>query len=172
MAIKGSKDASKPVIATRPSLKDVRIDGAMLKEGVKLWMIGVNTAKSVLYSRLRADIAAVGERMMMFPGDLPDTYYAMLTAESYDKRTGRFVNLHKRRNEALDTWGYAYAAALHPLVRIHMLRDADWKRIEAKVQPYIEPETTEPTPPTPPPQTPKPNPQNTRRKCGGYVKRY
>lgn len=168
MAIKGAKEVGKPVIATRPSLRDVRTDGGMLKEGVKLWMLGVNTAKGVLYTRLRADIESAGERMMHFPSDLPDSYFEMLVAESYDRRSGRFVNLHRRRNEALDTWGYAYAAALHPLVRIHMLREADWNNIAAKLQPVREPEGDTPAPASPPPN------KNTalRRHKPGYVKRY
>lgn len=177
MAIKGSSDASRPVIASRPSLRDVRTDGGMLKEGVKLWMIGVNTAKGVLYARLRADIEATGERLVLFPSDLPESYYEMLTAESYDKRTGRFVNLHKRRNEALDTWVYAYAAALHPLVRIHMLRESDWQRIEDKVQPLVGDLFASVAPPEEPRQEADKQqgavtPPTRRKRQQGFVKRY
>lgn len=138
MAIKGAKEAGKPVIATKPSLRDVRTDGGTLKEGVKLWNLGVNAAKTVLYTRLRADLETTIDREdqhISFPSDLPSNYYEMLVAESFDVRSGRFVNLHRRRNESLDTWVYGYAAALHPLVRINMLRDAEWQSIESKIQP-------------------------------------
>lgn len=184
MAIKGAKEASKPVIASRPSLRDVRTDGGMLKDGVKLWMIGVNTAKGVLYSRLRADIEGdydSEDRLINFPSDLPTSYYEMLVAESFDKRTGRFVNLKRQRNESLDTWGYAYAAALHPLVRIHTLRDSDWDKIEDKIQPKVldlfatasaSPTDTTTTPSPVEKPTPKPTQNAFRRQKGGYAKRY
>jgi phage terminase large subunit GpA-like protein len=108
----------------------------------------------------------------------------MLVAESFDKRTGRFVNLKRQRNESLDTWGYAYAAALHPLVRIHMLRDSDWDKIEDKIQPKVldlfatapasQTDTTTTTTTASPVETPtpKPTPQRNRRQKGGYAKRY
>lgn len=135
MAIKGSKDASRPIIG-RASKQDTDQRGRTVRKGVNLWLIGVNTAKTTLMQRLLGDADREEDnRLIHFPGDLPEDYYTMLTAERFDLTAKRWVKKSGARNEALDTFVYAYAAALSPNVRIHMKRDADWAALEAKLEP-------------------------------------
>lgn len=52
-------------------------------------------------------------------------------SETYNPAKRRFEKRRGARNEPLDTFVYAYAAAHHPEVRLHRLTKADWDRIEA-----------------------------------------
>lgn len=135
MAIKGSKDATKPIIG-RASKQEVDTKGRTQRRGVNLWVIGVNSAKSTLMQRLLGDTDRDEDsRMIHFPADLPDDYYTMLTAERFDLAAKRWLKKKGARNEALDTLVYAYAAALSPSIRIHVKREADWAAMEAKLEP-------------------------------------
>lgn len=135
MAIKGSKDATRPVIG-RASKQEVDKRGRTQRKGVNLWVIGVNSAKSTLMQRLLGDADRDEEsRLFHFPADLPEDFYTMLTAERFDLQAKRWLKKKGARNEALDTLVYAYAAALSPSVRIHVKREADWAALEAKLEP-------------------------------------
>jgi phage terminase large subunit GpA-like protein len=58
-AIKGSSIAGRPVLG-KPSLVDVNWRGRSLKGGVKLWSIGTDTAKDLLYGRMRLERVGPG----------------------------------------------------------------------------------------------------------------
>lgn len=134
-ALKGSNQPNRPVIG-RPVAQDVRLRGRMFKNGVQLWTVGVHTIKTTLFARLVAD-AGLGpeERRIHFPGDLPREFYDMLTAEHFDVRHKRWLKKSGARNEAFDCFVYNYAAACHPLVRLHVKREADWAALERKLEP-------------------------------------
>jgi phage terminase large subunit GpA-like protein len=51
-------------------------------------------------------------------------------SETYNPAQNRFVNRRGARNEPLDTWVYAFAAAHHPELRLHRATKADWDRLE------------------------------------------
>lgn len=138
LAVKGSRYPNKPIIAARPSAMDVNINGKKIRAGVDLWFVGTDTAKGAIYAKLHADEGAEpDEYRFNTPGDLTDDYYQQLTAERYDAELGRWVKPRHKRNEVLDCVVYSYAAACHPSVRVHMLRDHDWEKIESIVQPVI-----------------------------------
>ncbi len=86
------------------------------KYGVKLLPIGVDTAKDVVFSRLR--IAQPGPGYLHFPEWLSEEYFLQLTAEKAVTKfkKGRPVRVYERipgrRNEALDLECYALAALL------------------------------------------------------------
>ncbi|WP_458068651.1 phage terminase large subunit family protein [Rhodanobacter sp. BL-MT-08] len=149
MAIKGSKDATKPVIG-RASKQEVDGRGRTNRRGLNLWIVGVNSAKTTLLQRLLGDQdREEDKRLVHFPSDMPDDYYAMLTAERFDLVAKRWLKKSGARNEALDTLVYAYAAALSPNVRIHVKRDADWAQLEAKLEPGTSDLFSAPAPPAP-----------------------
>lgn len=145
MAVKGSKVPNRPIV-TKPTRQDVKNEkGVLQKNGVQLWMVGTDTAKSALFARLDGDaqvvdgvlqLAAPVDRMMRFPAGLPDEFYDQMTAEVYDERSGRWVKI-RARNEDLDTWVYAYAAACHPGVRINRLQAADWDHLRQMIEPRM-----------------------------------
>jgi phage terminase large subunit GpA-like protein len=103
-AVKGSSQAGKPIVG-KPILAG--------KQRAKLFPVGVDTAKEVVYSRLK--ISAVGAGYCHFPITREAEYFKQLTAE---KQVVRYVKgFAKRewiktrtRNEALDCRVYALAA--------------------------------------------------------------
>jgi phage terminase large subunit GpA-like protein len=102
-AIKGSSTPGSP-ISGKPSIQ---------KNGVNLYLIGTDTIKNLLFSRLL--IGEPGAGFIHFPLSLDEDYFKQLTAE---KRTVKFKGGHKihqwiqvrKRNEALDLMVYNIAA--------------------------------------------------------------
>jgi len=138
MAMKGSKFYGRPILPSRPSPQDVNVRGRIIRAGVDLWHVGTDTAKGAIFAKLTADHGAEYEdQRFRFPSDMPDEFFQQLTAERYDTTRQRWVKPRHKRNEFLDTTVYAVAAACHPEIRIDKLRDKDWEKIEAKVQPVI-----------------------------------
>lgn len=108
-AIKGASQIGKPLVS-KPSKNN--------KLRVKLFSIGTDTAKQMIYSRLK--IHQPGHGYCHFPADYPEEYFKQLTAERIQTK---FVNGHPtrvwvlkkgKRNEALDCRVYGLAA-LHIL---------------------------------------------------------
>lgn len=112
-AIKGASTLTAPRIA-RPKLQDVNWKGNVIEKGVFLWMLGTHTLKSTLYNRMK--LKKPGPKYVNFPWGLTDEYYKQLTAERLVNRyhNGQLKQeWHKlRKNETLDCFVYAYAAAL------------------------------------------------------------
>lgn len=139
-ATKGASQRGRPVIG-RPTKVDFNWCGVAYKHGAEQWQLGADTAKLRIFARLASDRkqALATERLIHFGHDLPEDYFRQLTSEIYDPNKGRFIKLHGRHNEALDTLILAMAAAMHPRMRLHTAREADWDRIEAQIQPKIPP---------------------------------
>jgi phage terminase large subunit GpA-like protein len=136
LAIKGSNTPSKPILAGRPQPQDVNWRGRVIKGGILLWMIGTDTAKQLLTDRLKSDANHdAGTRLVRFSNALPEDFYQQLTAEVFDPERNKWVKLRNRRNEALDTWVYATAAAYHPDVRVHAMTARDWQQLEHMLEP-------------------------------------
>lgn len=139
IVVKGYSQPNKPILG-RPSKQDVRNDrGAMDKNGVDLWMVGTDTAKSALFARIDGDTLheKMTDRMVRYSNELPVTFFEGITSEYYDTDSGKWVKRPGKRNEPLDTWGYAYAAAHHPRVAIHTARAADWDELERLLEPRV-----------------------------------
>jgi phage terminase large subunit GpA-like protein len=108
-AIKGASQIGKPLVSKFSRNNKLR---------VKLFGIGTDTAKQMIYSRLK--IHQPGAGYCHFPADYPEEYFRQLTAERIQTK---FINGHPtriwvmpkgRRNEALDCRVYGLAA-LHIL---------------------------------------------------------
>ncbi len=104
--------ATKGAAGTRP-IWPLRF--SKTKNNDKVFIVGVDTAKELVYSRLR--IEKIGAGYVHFPaGDaFSDEYYAQLTAEKVVTRhkNGRPYRVWvatRPRNEALDTFVLSYAA--------------------------------------------------------------
>lgn len=115
IAVKGSNQPGRPVIG-RPTPQEVTWSGRKIPHGVRLWPVGSDTAKAELYARLRLE--EPGPRFIHFPASLTADFYEQLTAERLVTRYTRGVphlEWHLppgRRNEVLDAFVYAYAAAM------------------------------------------------------------
>lgn len=135
-ALRGDPAPGKP-IGGRSTIQDVNHRGKLLKRGVKLWYVGADTAKDLIYGRLQ--VTTVGAGYMHFSKDLPPEFYAQLTSESrVEVRTAkgtvyRWENLKRARNEDLDCTVYALFVT-HRL-GLHNYTSAMWQKLENAVQP-------------------------------------
>lgn len=137
LAVKGANMKNKPILG-KPSKQDVNWRGQVIKGGVELYNLGTDTAKHSIYARLQSDSKKpyAGDRKIRFSKDLEDSYYDQLTAEVFEPRQGKWIVRDRRiRNEGLDTFVYAYAAALHASVRIHAKSHAEWQRLQSLLEP-------------------------------------
>ena len=137
LAIKGSSLKSRPVIG-RPTNQDITMRGKTVKNGVQLWPIGTDTAKSVIYGRYGIEVGQPAS--IHFSKDLPDEFYAQITAEKLITRYHKghpiqeWVKPSHKRNEVLDCTVYALAAAYH--LGMNKFSERDWSRLEDLVQPH------------------------------------
>lgn len=130
IAVKGSSTPLPTMLKMKPSKVDYRANGKVFKRGADLWLVGTDTAKSVINSKLRADS---DRRKIHFATGLGSGFFRQLTAEIYDKQKRKWLNPKKRRNEALDTMVYACAATMHPWVRLDVATEQKWSSLEAKL---------------------------------------
>jgi phage terminase large subunit GpA-like protein len=135
IAIRGANVPGKALLG-KPKLQDVNWKGETVKKGVALHEIGTDTAKATLYAWLNADAErAAPDRLVRFPDGMEEEYYAGLVAETFNPRKNRWEVKKGRRNEPLDTWGYAYAATNNPELSMHRWRAGDWKRLQGLMEP-------------------------------------
>lgn len=131
MCIFGAKPNNAPVLS-RAKAQDVNWKGQLDKRGVFIHHIGTVAVKHVFYGRLSTDGDKEQEkRMLHFSDQFEPAFFVGLTSETYDPRKNRFVNRRGARNEPLDTWVYAYAAAHHPELRINTYTKAKWESLLA-----------------------------------------
>ena len=72
--------------------------------------------------------------MVHLSDQLEQSYLGGLVAETYNPAKNRFEKKRGApRNEPLDTWVYAYAAAHHQELRLHRFTKADWDAIEVRL---------------------------------------
>ena len=133
-AIKGGHGFQQ--LLKRPSKRDFKRNGATVKKGAEVYEVSGNTGKQQLYARLASDRKQVPHmRLERFSNELPEDFFLQLTAEVFDPNKRHYVKLKDRRNEALDTSIYAEAIAHHPVVRVHAMRESDWKRMRDVFEP-------------------------------------
>lgn len=144
--------AIKGMSGTRP-IWPPKAGGSKKYKGHKVWIVGVDTAKDAIYSRLR--ITEVGPGYCHFPLIYDHEYFRQLTCEKVQTRFAKghpIREWHKPpgvRNEALDRFAYALAALYS--------RAVPWEILAR----------TAPTEPPPPPEKPpegngdKPPPSST-----------
>ena len=137
-AIKGVGGFGRPLVS-RPSKSSVR--------GVRLFGIGTDTAKDVVYGRLRIEEEGYGYCHWPFAGGYHEDYFNQLTAEKCVIKTKAGVRQRKwilkegRRNEALDVRIYAMAAMV--------ILNPNFKRIASKADLKPDAVTTPPKKETP-----------------------
>lgn len=135
-AVRGDPQPSK-MVKGKATIQDVNWRGKVLKRGVRLWYVGTDTAKDLIYGRLM--VTQPGPGYVHFSKDLPATFYPGLTAESrVPVRTARgldyrWVNTKRARNEPLDCTVYALFCT-HAL-GLHTRTQREWERLAAAVQP-------------------------------------
>jgi len=134
MCIFGAVPNNAPIL-NRPKLEDVTYKGKLDKKGVHIYHVGTVNAKHWLFQRLSSDADAQPEaRLIHISEDLDGFYLDGLVSETFNPRKNRFEkNRGGVRNEPLDTFVYAYAAAHHHELRLHRASIADWNAREARL---------------------------------------
>lgn len=133
--VKGSSEEHKPVLGPSSS-QEVNWRGQKWPNGVKLWIIGVDTAKDLLLGQLALEQPGPG--YVHFSHKLPREWFEQLTAEQriLAKHKGRDIYKwvkRRPRNEVLDCRNYALHAAFG--LGLHNYTDRRWQQIEQAVQP-------------------------------------
>ena len=135
-AVKGDDQPSK-MVKGKATVQDVNWRGKVLKRGVRLWYVGTDTAKDLIYGRLM--VTQPGPGYVHFSKDLPAEFYHQLTAESrVPQRTARgvqyrWVNTKRARNEALDCTVYAMFC-VH-MLNLHLRTNREWDRMAEMLNP-------------------------------------
>lgn len=136
-AVKGETKQGQPVKG-KSSAQDINFRGRIIKAGVKLWHVGTDTAKDLLFGRLK--VTQPGAGYVHFSKELPAEWFHQLTAEHRVlQRTAqgeqhRWVKA-RSRNEVLDCAVYAMFAA--HMLDLHRYTDRMWAKQESIVQPVV-----------------------------------
>lgn len=164
LAIKGASVYGKPVLG-KPTLQDVTWRGRSMARGIKLWPIGTDTAKHLLYGRMR--LTAPGAGYVHVPAAVRDTdefeqmtAAKLLPAVVQGKRVMRWLTPAGKREEAGDCMVYAYAAACY--LGIQSYRENSWARRDQRYAPArdlfgpgVQTSADVPDPPSTPPADPQ-----------------
>jgi phage terminase large subunit GpA-like protein len=137
LAIKGASQYGRPVIG-RPTMIDISWRGKTIPRGVKVWQIGTDTAKHLLYGRMR--LTQAGPGFVHVPKAIADTdEFEQMTAAKLlpvvvqGKHSLRWVTPQGKPEEGGDCMVYAYAAACY--LGIQTYREGTWARREQKIAP-------------------------------------
>ncbi len=136
-ALKGYSQRWKPIIG-KPTKVDVSVSGRTIKNGADLWMVGSDTAKKHIYTRL-AKTDPEKDGYIYLSKELNKEFFDGLTSERISTRyvkgfpVKEFVKDPSVRNEPLDCAAYAICA--YYKLGLNRWRAAQWKQLEEKVQP-------------------------------------
>jgi phage terminase large subunit GpA-like protein len=137
LAIRGDGQENRP-IRGRSSLIDVNYRGSIVKQGLRLWIVGVHQAKNLLSARL--SLSKPGAGFIHFPDGLPVEFFEHLTNEervvqrTAKGTTERWVKVASNaRNEPWDLLVYSLFAIQS--IGLDKFNDSDWARVESVVQP-------------------------------------
>lgn len=133
MVIFGAVPNNAPVLS-RPKAQDVNWRGQYNKRGVMIQHVGTVAVKNVLFGRMGTDGDKPKEsRLLHFSDELPKEYFNGLVSETFNPAKNRFEKKRGARNEPLDTLVYAYAAAHHHELRLHLHTAAKWDELGKKL---------------------------------------
>ena len=133
LAIQG-RSGPKPLLG-KPTKQDINARNQVIKRGAILYPVGVDTAKSTIYGRLKRNEHGAGA--YHWPMGLDNEYWSQLTAE---KQKTKVVNGYTKRvwtkaagdrNEALDCEVYAYAGLEYVYTRHN--RNTFWQQMFDKI---------------------------------------
>jgi len=136
LVTKGHSLRGKPIIASKPTSQEIDWQGERTPDGVKLWMLGADTAKDHIFNRMRL---AEGPGAMHTHQQLDADWYEQLLVEKPQTRwhKGRaireYIKPNGARNEALDC-AVGNLAVAHYL-GLHKWSSQDWARLRQNLIP-------------------------------------
>jgi phage terminase large subunit GpA-like protein len=133
MPIFGAIHNNAPAI-NKGKAEDIDWRGRTDRNGIVVYQVGTVAIKHMLFGRLSSDADKPAEsRLVHFSSELPKEFFTGIVSETYNPSKNRFDKRRGARNEPLDTWVYAYAAARHPELRLHSFTRADWDAVEQRL---------------------------------------
>jgi phage terminase large subunit GpA-like protein len=136
LVTKGHSLRNKPIIATKPTPQEIDWQGQRTPDGVKLWMMGVDTAKDHIFNRLRL---TEGAGAMHTHQQLDPDWYEGLLVEKPQTRWHKghaireYIKPNGARNEPLDC-AVGNLAIAHYL-GLHKWSGEDWRRLRKNLIP-------------------------------------
>jgi terminase, large subunit len=137
-AIKGSSKDGDPIKARSAKWLDVNAFGRVIKRGVKLWMVGTDTAKDLFYNRLK--VPDPGPGYVHFASNLSEEFFKQygnekrIKVRSQGGTIERWVHF-QGRNEAVDLT--AYCLFVIEALEIPKWTEPKWRRLEDQVAPDL-----------------------------------
>ena len=161
MSGRGMNRASRAIMPWGPKPTEINRRGKAMKSGALTWDVGTDVAKSYLYSRLLADAQLPADQQRVrFHAELEDRYFEQILAETFDPSRNRWVLKKGKRNEALDTWGYAWFAAHHPQINVTRKSRKEWDALAELLEPALREDGT----PVPASLMPAPDKTKTKKR--------
>lgn len=127
-ALRGDPRGGQPIVSGRGQSKDVNAEGGLVRDGVKLYHVGTDTAKDLFFSRIKAGCVHLSP-------ELPMEFFEHLASEvRAPVRTARGIQSRYLpirpgiRNEALDCTVYSLFGAAR--MKLDDYTDAEWQRLE------------------------------------------
>jgi terminase, large subunit len=120
----------------KPTEIEVNYKGQRIKRGARVWPVGTDTAKAIIYSELR--VQQVGPGYRHFSRHTPGYVYEQLTAERLVTRyhKGRpkleWLKPAGRRNEALDCT--VYSLVCEHYLGVPKFADHHWATLEGRLR--------------------------------------
>jgi phage terminase large subunit GpA-like protein len=136
IAVKGCFTSGQPILG-QADRRGVNIRGERFKRGAKLWLVGTDTAKHLIYGRLRstsrARASCISRRSCRSSTSSSSRRERLVTRYVRGRPKMEWVKPAGKRNEALDLDVYNEAAA--QLLGLHRMKLADWERRAAELNP-------------------------------------
>lgn len=154
-AIKGSSNEGEPIKARAAKWMDINLRGRVIKRGVKLWQVGTDTAKDLIYNCFK--VTQPGPGYIQFASNLPTEYFKQFGNEkripvrSAGKTIYRWVHV-SGRNEAVDLT--VYNTFVIEALEISKYTERRWQQLESQVAPDLFALDEEPPNAAPAPQLP------------------
>jgi phage terminase large subunit GpA-like protein len=140
-AAKGASQGGKPILG-KPTMQDINWRGDKIRRGAKQWPIGTDTAKGLLYGRMRnANVGSPGYMTLSkrFGAEIFEGLTSERLVTRYIKGRAKleWVKTPGVRNEPLDGAVYALAAAHYR--GVDRWKGGEWAKWQALLEPTHEP---------------------------------
>ena len=137
-ALKGSSNDGDPIKARAAKWMDINLHGRTVRRGVKLWMVGTDTAKDLFYGRLK--VTQPGPGYVHFACDLPAEFFKQYGNEKRVKvringrETYRWYH-HTGANEVVDCT--VYSLFMIEMLEVAKFNERQWSRLESQIAPDL-----------------------------------
>ncbi|WP_372826526.1 phage terminase large subunit family protein [Polaromonas sp.] len=137
-AVKGSSNDGDPIKARAARWMNINVKGRIVRRGVKLWMVGTDTAKDLFYGRLKVEVPGPG--YVNFASDLPAEFFRQYGNEKRikvrlaGKEVSRWYHA-SGANEVIDCT--VYTIFMFEVLEVGGFTEKKWQQLESQVAPDL-----------------------------------